>query len=115
MAEIDLPVDFKCVDGVVPKWIDIDGICRDSIRFIGMYAIGGFDVIAINNGRVIFTTADKQGEFRRLFHGALKNKGFDEPPAEKGAQDAVLVYDCADRKQWIAPRHSAVRFLYRQH
>ena len=32
-----------------------------------------------------------------------------------GAENApTIVYDCQDRRQWLAPRPSAVRFLYSQ-
>lgn len=108
----NLPGDFTPVDTCLPDWIDIRGICREAKRFVGLYAVGGFDVVAINDGRVIYTTSDRNGEFRRLFRGVARNIGFDQPPAQPG--DAVLVYDCQACRQWIAPRDSAVRFLYRQ-
>ena len=118
MVMENLPGDFRPVDGCVPEWIDIAGICGESKRFVGLYAINGFEVLAINNGRVIFTTADRNGEFRKRFFGAVKTIGFDEPPGQQAqapsSSDAVLVYDCEARKQWIAPRYSAVRFLYQQ-
>ena len=114
-----LPGDFKPVDGCVPDLINITDICGDAKRYVGLYAVGGFDVVAVNNGRVIYTTADRNGEFRRRFKGVAAHTGFDQPPppaaaGPSGNGDAVLVYDCEQRRQWIAPRHSAVRFLYRQ-
>lgn len=109
----NLPGDFRPVDGCVPDWIDINDICGESKRYVGLYAVGGFDVVAINNGRVIYTTTDRDGEFRRRFQGVARNVGFDQPPPVQPAE-AVLVLDCEQRRQWIAPRHSAVRFLYGQ-
>ena len=109
----DLPGDFTPVDGCVPDWIDIKEICRESKRFVGLYAVNGFNVVAINDGRSVFTTSDRDGEFRKRFEGAAAKKAsvIKVGPLEG---DAVLVYDCEQDLQWIAPRNSAVQFLYRQ-
>jgi hypothetical protein len=108
---LDLPGDFMPVDGCVPEWIDVKEVCSEAKRFVGLYLVNGFDVVAINNGRSVYTTADRDGEFRRRFAetAARKARLFSGPE-----RDEVLVYDCEHRKEWIAPRTSAVQFLYQQ-
>ena len=110
-SSMDLPGDFMPVDGCVPEWIDIKEVCGDAKRFVGLYLVDGFNVVAINNGRSIYTTADRDGEFRRRFAGAVARKA---QVLAGGERDEVLVYDCDDGKEWIAPRTSAVQFLYQQ-
>lgn len=107
----ELPGDFMPVDGCVPEWIDVKEVCSEAKRFVGLYMVDGFDVVAINNGRSIYTTADRNGEFRKRFAGAAARKAKLFSAAER---DEVIVYDCEDQKQWIAPRTSAVQFLYEQ-
>src|SRR5262245_42000900 len=108
---VDLPADFMPVDGCVPEWIDIKEICSDAKRFVGLYLVDGFNVVAINNGRSIYTTADRDGECRRLFGGAVAKKA---QLFTGGERDEVLVLDCDERREWLAPRTSAVQFLYQQ-
>ena len=103
-----LPADFRPVTGCVPDWIDIKSICADASRFVGIYALSNVDAVAINNGRAIFTTSDRNGEFRTNFRRIV---GQHDPNLDG---TATLVYDCQDQRQWIAPRPSAVRFLYSQ-
>jgi hypothetical protein len=107
----ELPGDFTPVDGCVPEWIDIKSVCSEAKRFVGLYLVDGFNVVAINNGRTIYTTADRDGEFRRRFDGMAAQKATIAPPNDR---DTVLVYDCEHRKEWLAPRTSAVQFLYQQ-
>ncbi len=108
----DLPGDFTPVDGCVPDWIDIPGVCGESPRFVGLYPVNGFNVIAINNGKTIYTTNDRNGEFRRRVEGLTA--AVTAPLRETPEHDKVLVYDCEEERQWLAPRTSAVQFLYRQ-
>jgi hypothetical protein len=108
---LDLPGDFMPVEGCVPEWIDVKEVCSEAKRFVGLYLVDGFNVVAINNGRNIYTTDDRGGEFRKRFTGAAAEKAKVFAASER---DEVLVYDCEDRRQWIAPRNSAVRFLYQQ-
>ena len=63
----NLPEDFRPIDGCVPEWIDIREICKDAQRYVGIYALTNVDAVAINNGRAIFTTSDRNGEFRQMF------------------------------------------------
>ncbi len=109
----NLPGDFKAVSGCVPDWIDIKDICKEAGRYIGLYAIDNMDVVAINNGRTIFTTSDRNGEFRRAFRRIVRQV---VPPAADPVPNPgpTLVYDCEAQRQWVAPRPSAVRFLYEQ-
>ena len=109
--EFELPEDFRPVSGCVPEWIDIKSICEDESRFVGIYALTNVDAVAINNGRAIFTTSDRNGEFRELFKRAV-GQAYSDPASLDGS--ATIVYDCHERKQWVAPRPSAVRFLYSQ-
>jgi hypothetical protein len=108
---LDLPHDFRPVDGCVPEWIDIKEICADAQRFVGIYALTNVAAVAINNGRAIFTTSDRNGEFRQTFQRVV-----DQTYRDDGALDhsPTLVYDCEQRRQWLAPRPSAVKFLYSQ-
>lgn len=108
---VKLPADFMPVIDCVPEWIDVKEVCAEAKRFVGLYLVDGFDVVAINDGRSIYTTADRNGEFRRRFAGAVARKARVFTGTER---DEVLVYDCDDGKEWIAPRTSAVQFLYRQ-
>ena len=39
---------------MVPEWIDISAICKDAKRFVGLYAVANFDVVAINNGFTVY-------------------------------------------------------------
>ena len=107
---LDLPGDFKPVSGCVPDWIDIKALCKDAKRFVGLYAIGNMDVVAINNGRTIITAADRNGEFRRNFRQVVSRVY----NGEAASAEPTLVYDCEAQRQWLAPRSSAVRFLYEQ-
>lgn len=111
--DLNLPGDFTPVDIRIPEWVDIPGVCGDSPRFVGLYCVNGFEVIAINNGRSIFTTHDRGGEFRRRVDSLLGVHPT-EPQRHRPDHDTVLIYDCEDSRQWIAPRASAVQFLYRQ-
>jgi hypothetical protein len=109
---LDLPEDFRPVDGCVPDWIDIKEICDDASRFVGIYALSNVEAVAINNGRSIYTTSDRNGEFKARFK-RIVGQAFREGAAELDGSP-TLVYDCHDRRQWLAPRPSAVRFLYKQ-
>jgi hypothetical protein len=107
-----VPHDFRPVDGCVPDWIDVKEICRDAKRYVGIYALSNVEAVAINNGRAIYTTSDRDGEFRALFNRIVASSG-----AEVAAvldHSPTLVYDCEARRQWLAPRPSAVKFLYSQ-
>ncbi len=110
--QVDLPDDFRPVSGCVPDWIVIDEICSDAQRFVGLYALSNIPAVAINNGRAIFTTSDRNGEFRKNFHRVIDRM------VDNGGVNldgiATLVYDCKEQRQWLAPRPSAVRFLYSQ-
>ncbi len=108
----DLPGDFKPVSGCVPDWIDIKSLCKEAKRFVGLYAIGNMDVVAINNGRTIFTTSDRNGEFRDTFNRVVSQTYYSGGISPDGSP--TLVYDCEERRQWLAPRPSAVKFLYSQ-
>jgi hypothetical protein len=111
-SQLDLPEDFRPVSGCVPDWIDIKEICADAQRFVGLYALSNVDAVAINNGKAIFTTSDRNGEFRAHFQrvvGQVHSAG-----GVNLDGTATLVYDCQDQRQWLAPRPSAVRFLYSQ-
>jgi hypothetical protein len=108
-----LPGDFTPVSGMVPEWIDIGAICKDAKRFVGLYAVANFDVVAINNGRAVYTTSDRNGEFRRNLRrifGTIKTI----PVPTEPEHVATVVYDCEEHHQWLAPRESAVKFLYEQ-
>ena len=112
-----VPEDFRPVDGCVPEWIDIREICTDAQRYVGIYALTNVDAVAINNGRAIFTTSDRNGEFREIFNRVVNQafhngSGGGGPVGPDGAP--TLVYDCEERRQWLAPRPSAVKFLYSQ-
>ena len=107
-----LPSDFRPVTGCVPDWIDIKSICADASRFVGIYALSNVDAVAINNGRAIFTTSDRNGEFRETFDRVVKQTYNGGGPPPEGSP--TLVYDCEERRQWLAPRPSAVKFLYGQ-
>jgi hypothetical protein len=111
--QVDLPDDFRPVSGCVPDWIDFEEICEtDAPRFVGIYTLSNVDAVAINNGRAIFTTSDRNGEFRANF-----NRVVDQVYDHGGVNldgSATLVYDCHERRQWVAPRPSAVKFLYSQ-
>ena len=107
-----LPEDFRPVDGCVPEWIDIKEICKDAYRYVGIYALSNVDAVAINNGRAIFTTSDRNGEFRETFNRVVSQTYHNGDPTTDGSP--TLVYDCEERRQWLAPRPSAVKFLYSQ-
>ena len=107
-----LPADFRPVTGCVPDWIDIREICKDAQRYVGIYALSNVEAVAINNGRAIFTTSDRNGEFREAFDRVVSqvyNGGASAPELSP-----TLVYDCEEQRQWLAPRPSAVKFLYSQ-
>ena len=110
-TKLDLPDDFRPVSGCVPDWIDIKGICTDATRFVGIYALSNVDAVAINNGRAIFTASDRNGEFRENFRRVVVQTYRDALIVDNSA---TLVYDCQDKRQWLAPRPSAVKFLYSQ-
>ena len=113
-----VPGDFTPISGCVPNWIDINEVCKEAKRYVGMYAVANFEVVAINNGRAVYTTTDRNGEFRRNFLRVVdsifaqqKSRG---KPGDASPQNPTLVYDCEQRQEWLAPRESAVRFLYDQ-
>ena len=108
----DIPVDFKPVTGCVPEWIDIGAICKEAKRYVGLYAVANFDVVAINSGQCVYTTSDRNGEFRRNLMRIVPTLQLPRGDAEP--HTPTVVYDCEDRIEWIAPRDSAVRFLYQQ-
>lgn len=110
--QVDLPDDFRPVDGCVPDWIDISAICEDASRFVGIYALTNVEALAINNGRAIYTTSDRNGEFKANFKRIIGQTYRTEAATLDGL--ATLVYDCKNRRQWLAPRPSAVKFLYSQ-
>ena len=107
-----LPGDFLPVSGCIPSWMDIAEICKDVKRFVGLYEIANFDVVAINNGQAVYTTADRDGEFRRNLQRVTPAAGGTGLRSEQKAD--TVVYDCEARREWLAPRESAVRFLYGQ-
>jgi hypothetical protein len=106
-----LPDDFRPIDGCVPEWIDIKEICSDASRYVGIYALSNVEAVAINNGRAIFTTSDRNGEFRQTFQRVVDQTYHDAASLDGSP---TLVYDCEERRQWLAPRPSAVKFLYSQ-
>lgn len=108
----ELPGDFTPVNGVIPQWIDISAICRDAKRYVGLYAVANFDVVAINSGQCVYTTSDRNGEFRRTLRKVIEQ--YLPAATHAGDKAPTLVYDCEDHREWIAPRESAVRFLYAQ-
>ena len=107
-----LPGDFTPVSGCLPAWIDIAAVCKESARYVGLYAVSNFDVVAINNGRAVYTTADRNGEFRRNFRRVVSTAY--PAPQSNDVQNPTLIYDCEKRSEWLAPRESAVKFLYDQ-
>lgn len=109
----ELPGDFMPVNGVIPQWIDVGAICRDAKRYVGLYAVANFDVVAINSGQCVYTTSDRNGEFRRTLRKVIEQY---LPTVSPAAADKAptLIYDCEGRREWIAPRESAVKFLYAQ-
>ncbi len=110
-ADMDFPEDFRPVDGCVPAWIDIKEICTDAARFVGLYTLSNVEAVAINNGKAIFTTSDRNGEFRAIFEKVIGRVYRDAGVVE---ESSTIVYDCKERRQWLAPRPSAMRFLYSQ-
>ncbi len=108
---LGLPDDFRPVSGCVPEWIDIKAICADASRFVGLYALSNVEAVAINNGRAIFTTSDRNGEFRANFK-RIAGQAYRDAAAQDPS--LTLVYDCELQRQWLAPRPSAVKFLYSQ-
>ena len=104
-----VPPDFTPVKGAVPEWIDVRIICEEAKRFVGLYAITNMDAVAINNGQKVFTTSDRNGEFRKTFRRLAA-----EVFRAAGVDDPAVVYDCEEHHQWLAPRQSAMRFLYEQ-
>lgn len=111
--KVSLPDDFRPVDGCVPEWIDIPSICEDAQRFVGIYALSNVEAVAINNGRAIYTTSDRNGEFKAKFNKVVGEAMRTEAGVVLDGSP-TLVYDCHDRRQWLAPRPSAVKFLYDQ-
>jgi hypothetical protein len=109
-----VPPDFTPVAGVVPAWINVKAICEDAKRFVGLYAISNVDAVAINNGQKVFTTSDRNGEFRKAFRRLITEVYADNARVTAGVDDPALVYDCEAHHQWLAPRQSAMRFLYEQ-
>jgi|SRR6185312_17182158 len=110
----NLPTDFTPITGCVPEWIDIGEICKEAKRFVGLYAMENFDVVAINSGKCVYTTADRNGEFRRNLERYSLLLRPPTPAPLTDPCDPTVVYDCEDRLEWLAPRESAVRFLYSQ-
>ena|SRR5687768_8398544 len=113
--QADLPDDFRPVSGCVPEWIDVKEICTDASRYVGIYALSNVEAVAINNGRAIYTTSDRNGEFREKFKKVV-SQTFNADPVAAAEMDgtATLIYDCEQQRQWLAPRPSAVKFLYGQ-
>lgn len=107
-----VPGDFLPVSGCIPEWIDISVVCKDAKRFVGLYAVGNFDMVAINSGQSVYTTADRNGEFRRNLQRVSRQLGTVDASHEQKAP--TVIHDCVDRREWLAPRDSAVRFLYQQ-
>ena len=107
-----VPEDFRPVGGCVPDWIDVKEICREAKRYVGLYALSNVEAVAINNGRAIYTTSDRNGEFRAMFKQIVAAWG--AAAAAKLDHSPTLIYDCEQRRQWLAPRPSAVKFLYSQ-
>jgi hypothetical protein len=107
-----VPGDFLPVSGCVPHWIDFNEVCKEAKRFVGLYAVDNFGIVAINSGNAIYTTADVNGEFRRTLDRVIPDPG--RSTARTAEQPDTLVYDCEAHRQWLAPRDSAVRFLYQQ-
>ena len=103
--ESDVPSDFTPIPGDLPPWIDIASVCKEATRYVALHALSTFNAIAINDGRRVFTTADRGGEFRRLFRQLAGGVPQVVP------DDATLVYDCESHLQWVAPKPSAMRFL----
>lgn len=111
---IDIPNDFSPLPEWLPNWIDVKGICKDARRFVCLHPLSHFGAVAINDGQRVYTTADQRGEFRSGF-GRLIDRVVPEVPVIRlNTNDAALVYDCESRRQWLAPRSSAIRFLSRQ-
>jgi hypothetical protein len=108
----DLPADFVSVSGVFPDWLDVSAICRDAKRYVGLYAVANFDVVAINSGQCVYTTSDRNGEFRRSLKRLIEQ--LKPAAAQSENHNPTLVYDCEHRREWLAPRESAVKFLYGQ-
>jgi len=104
-AASDVPADFTPIPGDLPPWIDIASVCKEARRFVALHALSTFNAIAINDGQRVFTTADRGGEFRRLFRRLAGGVPQVVP------DDATLVYDCDRHIQWVAPKPSAMRFL----
>jgi len=108
----DLPADFVSVSGMFPDWLDLSAICSDAKRYVGLYAVANFDVVAINSGQCVYTTSDRNGQFRRSLKRLIEQlKPADSYGTDRGP---TLVYDCEDRREWIAPRESAMKFLFGQ-
>ena len=101
-----VPEDFTPVPESLPEWIDIQGVCKEAKRFVALHALSTFNAVAINDGQRVYTTTDRKGEFRRLFGRVIGGEVVRVDP-----DDAALVYDCESRRQWVAPRPSAIRFL----
>src|SRR3712207_9404151 len=95
---LGLPDDFRPVTGCVPDWIDIKAICDDASRYVGIYALSNVDAVAINNGRAIFTTSDRNGEFRTTFNKVVVQTYRDAAVLDGSP---TLVYDCEQRRQWL--------------
>ena len=104
---VAVPVDFLPVGEGMPPWIDIPGVCKEARRFVALHALSQFNVVAINDGQRVFTTSDRDGEFRRFFRRIMGDRGTDRQYAE----NATIVYDCEQQRQWLAPRPSAIQFL----
>jgi hypothetical protein len=111
-TRIPVPGDFLPVSDCVPAWIDIGELCKEAKRFMGLYAVANLDMIAINSGKTVYTTADLNGEFRRMLDRVISGSGCTIITADN--KPDTVVYDCEAHHQWLAPRDSAVRFLYQQ-
>ena len=106
VPDFDIPNDFQPVSARLPAWIDIKQICEDAKRFVAMHVLSNFNSVAINTGKRVFTTEDRSGEFRRHLTSVC--------PDPSDSADATLVYDCESKRQWVAPRPSAIQFLNAQ-
>ena len=115
-AALEVPKDFTPVPDLLPKWIDIPGVCKEAKRFVALHTLSSFNALAINDGRRVFTADDRGGEFRRVFTKALTVANTLAAAKPNGRRDlsdaeAALVYDCERRVQWVAPRPAAIQFL----
>src|SRR5579871_4428381 len=101
MADVGMtvPGDFLPISGCIPPWIDIGEVCKDAKRFVGLYAVGTFDIVAINSGKAVYTTADVNGEFRRTLNRVVPGSGGAVFKTE--TKPDTVIYDCEHHHQWL--------------